>query len=152
MRLPAMASVLFFATSPCAAQSIGGVEIGTSDSNAMSLIAGKSYPIPQDKSRKIILSEKGDIIVGVCSGIVYSVQEDIGSTVYDFSVEVKSNTSYLGNPTYMTRDVRGRTGKAASITASWIKGEIFTETDIFENESGKITVFRRIRKDSECER
>lgn len=139
-------------SSPGLAQSLGGIQIGMSESSAVAATRGMVTNWPGAGSERIILTKDDEITVWTCNGFVSQIKESIGKSLYDFAIEYNQYRNLFGEPKFNIEDIRGRFGPGAYIQLNWDSGGIRRSIQIssFEKNEEKIEVYRSVGRLEKC--
>jgi hypothetical protein len=102
------------------AQEIAGIRLLMSDAQARSILGANVTGGPTQPGKSYYLSKNGgDVIVGLCKGSVFTVQEPIGQSLHQFTQEVRNLEGEHGPAKYEVRTVLGSFGQLSSVHAKW---------------------------------
>lgn len=139
-------------SSPGLAQSLGGIQLGMSESSAAAATGGMVSNSPVNGFDRMIFIKGGDLRVWTCKGVVSTIEEKVGNSLYDFAIEYDQNLRSYGEPKMIIEDIRGRFGPGAYIQLNWDSGGIRRSIQIssFEKNEEKIEVYRSLGRLEKC--
>lgn len=151
MRVLAAAAIVLLSVTPAGAQELFGVRIGDTLAQAQTVMPEAKLSSSPDRPREAHLYDaRRDRLVGLCDGLVFSTQEQFGSSVHDFASEAKTETMARGSGETTVRNSRTTAGEMSSISIAWPASGSTYELSLFQPADAPVQATRRLFKARNC--